>query len=272
MSLAAILAGALAAPMAFAQPHVTAHVEPPHVDAHVQAHVAIHVDVPAVGEHGRRDWKIQHPVVVSHTPLRGKPGQKIVVRGERFGKDTVVVWGGKPIPTASVTENEITFVVPPGAANGTVYLRGGGLADDLSLGDYQAQVDEAAIKAQQDAEKAAAETEWKGMHKQAIKDEKARDAELAQEQADLDKSREERREKYYADLKAKFNAAFLEDANTIAELQVHADRLARLDRIQRLVASEGDDKLGVRVTVDIKRENDRHDRRMAALKAAFKGA
>lgn len=267
-TLAALVAGALAAPTAFA--------EPDHKDRdrdHADVHATVHIDVPPIGEHGRRDWHIEHPVVTGYTPLRGEAGAKVVIRGKHFGKDTVVIWGGNPIPGATVSDNEISFVVPKGAANGTVYLRGGGLAADLAIGDYEvAKIDKAEWKKRDDARHAEAEHAWKEREKMIAKDKAAREAALAQQEADLEKTREERRQQYLDGMRKQFERNFLADPATQAELAHHAERQAKLERIQRLAGSINDAKLGVRVEVDIRRENERHEQRMAALKAAYKGA
>ena len=52
-------------------------------------------------------------------------------------------------------------------------------------------------------------------------------------------------------------------------MALHAQRLAKLERMARLADSLDDRKLGVRVEVATDQENKRHDERMAALKAAF---
>lgn len=252
---ASLLAGALAAP-AYAQPHADVHVT---------------VKVPPVGEHGRREWKVEHPVVTSYTPLKGEVGSKVVIRGQHFSKDMHVVWGTTEIPGAVVTENTVEFTVPKGAANGTVYLRGGGLGRDLVIGDYEvAKFDKDAWhKADEDRRKEA-EKDWK--ERKIEKDKAKRDAELAAAEAEAEKTREKRREDELNGIRKAYERAFLADPATVAELQLHAERTAKLQRIQALAADANDEKLGIRAGVDIKREDSRHDQRMAALKAAFKGA
>jgi hypothetical protein len=42
----------------------------------------------------RGDWKLNHPVVSSYWPVKGKTGSRIVIRGHNFPDDTVVVWSG----------------------------------------------------------------------------------------------------------------------------------------------------------------------------------
>jgi hypothetical protein len=257
LTLPAILAGALVAPVALAQPHVDVHA---------------HITAPPVGEHGRRDWKIDHPVVTSYSTLRGEPGSKVVIHGQHFDKSMAVVWGGNPITGATVSDTEITFTVPKGAANGGLALRGGGLAHDLAIGDFEvAKVDKAEWKKHEDAQKAEAQAAWDARAKTIAKDKAARDAALAQQEADLEKTRSERRQHELDEERKSFDRAFLADPATVAELALHADHEARLERIQRLAADQNDAKLGVRVEVDTKRETERHDQRMAALKAAFKG-
>jgi len=51
------------------------------------------------------------------------------------------------------------------------------------------------------------------------------------------------------------------------ELRMHAWRLARLDAIKRIATDEGNTDLVTRCDALIERENARHEKRMAALKA-----
>lgn len=284
MTLAAILAGALAAPVALAQPgdhhdrhddHDRDHKDDRRADVRVDEHggrATVRVIVPPVGEHGRRDWRIEHPVVTGYSRLKGQPGSKVVIRGQHFGKDTVVVWGGNPVPGAVIADGEISFVVPKGAANGTVYLRGGGLDNDLAVGDYEiAKYERGEDNARDDARLVEAHAAWKARQHEINKDRAARDADLARQEEELEHSREERREHYFAEIQARFDREFLESSAVQAELAFHAERQARLERISRLVADTNDEKLGVRVEVDIRRETERHENRMATLKASFKG-
>ncbi len=290
MTLAAILAGALAAPVAFAQPgdRHDRHDDRDHdrdrdrdrkddrrADVHVDehgAHAVVHVTVPPVGEHGRREWRIEHPVVTGYRAIATAPGGKVVIRGQHFRRDMVVVWGGKPVPGATVSETEISFVVPANAPNGAIYIRGEGLDGDLPIADYQASAADRDVWRKRDADRQLeGEAAWKAREREFKKDRRERDAELERQEEALEHSREERRERYLADIQARFDQAFLESAAVQAELAFHAERQAKLERISRLVADTNDPKLGVRVEVDIRRENERHENRMTALKASFKG-
>lgn len=66
------------------------------------------------------------PVISRIVPTAGPPGAVVVVQGAHFGEvanDVTVTLGGRPAPlagTAPVTDRQITFTVPEGAASGTV--------------------------------------------------------------------------------------------------------------------------------------------------------
>ena len=72
------------------------------------------------------------------------------------------------------------------------------------------------------------------------------------------------------ELQAKWNAAFLADADTQDELTLHAQRVADLERMKDVASLSADAKIAVRIDLATQKENDRHTQRMAALEAAFK--
>jgi len=84
-----------------------------------------------------------------------------------------------------------------------------------------------------------------------------------------DTDRESRRAARAAEIRAKFQAAFLADPDTQSELTLHAERVAELARAKDVAQVTANSKLGVRIDVATARENDRHDQRMTALQTAF---
>jgi hypothetical protein len=109
--------------------------------------------------------------------------------------------------------------------------------------------------------------------KEAIKDggaesgaaKEARD-DLKEARQKLKDTREERRKEKRAELKTKFGDILGKPA-VKAELRLHAMRLAKLHRMERLAKAKGKDELDKRVDALIAKENARHDKRMADLKA-----
>jgi hypothetical protein len=224
---------------------------------------------PDVRDHRR--WTIDRPVVSSYWPTRGKPGARVVIRGENLPAGASVMWGTTQITGAKVTPNQIVFQVPAGAASGEITLHGMGRRD-LPVGSFEVVTtgdpEADARKADEDRRKAA-EAAWNARQTQLAKDRKARETAWQQHQQELDATREQRREQRMAEIRAKWEASFLADADAQAELTLHAQRLAQLQRAKDIAEVKSDGKLAVRVDVAVSRENDRHDQRMTALKDAF---
>ena len=234
--------------------------------------VAAALATPALADRDdhHRDWKMDQPIVSGYAPAKGLPGDTITINGRNFGHDAVVLWGGAPVAGASVTSGAITFTVPKGAASGELAVREGG--HEWPVGHFDvAKYDRNDWKKHDDDRHKAAEDAWSQRSKTIAKDKAARDAELAKQEKALEESREQRRKQEETELRAKWDREFLADSATVAELALHSQRNAELERMQRLAADRNDSKLGVRVEVLVRRENDRHDQRMAALKAAYKG-
>jgi hypothetical protein len=225
---------------------------------------------PDMGHHDH-EWKLDRPVIYGWSPAKGEPGETITIRGRNLG-ELQVVWGDQVVPGAAVHDGDIVFKIPRGAASGVVSLRGGKLHHDLSVGTIEvAKYDRGEWKRHDDERRAAAEAAWRERAASIAKDRAARDAYLQKQEQELAASREQRRRAYLAEVAAKFQRAFLADPETQSELTLHAQRAADLARMQRLADDLNDQKLGVRIEVATRKENERHDNRMAALKAAFKG-
>ena len=217
-----------------------------------------------------RDWKISHPVVSGYVPARAEAGTKVVIRGQNFAAGTQLVWGNAPVAEATVTPTQIEFTVPAGHPPGQIVLRGGGLNRDLPVGSFEAaKINEEEEKKIEEDRQHHAEEAWNERAKSFGKERAERDAAVAAQENALERNREERRTKYIADERSHFHAEFLADPATQAELTLHAERLARLERMSRLAEQVDDSKIGIRVEVATTRENDRHNQRMAALQAAF---
>ena len=229
---------------------------------------------PGRDHRGPRHWKMDRPTISSYWPTKGKPGTRVVIHGRNFDPHMTLVWGGAEVDRVRITPDTITFKVPRDAKDGMMLLKGPGIGRPMAVGmfnvtNFDAQ---AAWKKAEAERKQAAEDAWNKRQQAlaaAAKSRAARRAWLETREDELRTSREERRAQRAAEIRARWEAAFLADSETQGELVLHAQRIAKLARMARLADSLGDKKLGVRVQVLTERENQRHDDRMAALKAAF---
>ena len=223
------------------------------------------------GRRPRREWKLERPVVSSYWPARGKEGTKVMIRGRNFPNDAMVVWAGAPIRAARVTSDQIVFQVPPGAASGLIAVRAG-RRRDLAVGTFEvaAAYDPVAeAKKLEEERRKRAEAAWIERQKQLAKDRAAREAAWRQREEQRAANREQRRAERAAALRAKWDRAFLADAETQDELTLHAQRVAELVRMREVAELSGNGKLVVRIEIAQQREDERHGQRMDALKASF---
>jgi hypothetical protein len=80
----------------------------------------------------------------------------------------------------------------------------------------------------------------------------------------------ERRREQVDALRARWAQSFLAGEEVQAELALHAERVARLERMRRLAEADDRGPLVIRVRVAIDREAERHESRMTTLEAAFR--
>lgn len=218
-----------------------------------------------------RVWKLERPVVSSYWPARGKAGTRIVIRGKNLPKDAAVVWAGQPVRAAKVTEDQIVFEVPAGAISGAIFVRAGGRRD-LAVGAFEvvdAYDPVAEAKKLEEERRRKAEAAWIERQKQLAKDRAAREAAWRQRQDERAANREQRRAERAAELRARWDRAFLADSETQDELTLHAQRVAELVRMREVAELSSNGKLVVRVEIAQQREDERHEQRMIALKASF---
>jgi hypothetical protein len=226
---------------------------------------------PGPGRDHRR-WKLERPVVSSYWPIKGKAGSRVVIRGKNFPKDAQVVFAGQPVPGAKVKDDQIVFVVPNGAASGAISLRAGGRRE-LAVGQFEVAASYDPVAEQrriEEEQRKAAEAAWAARQKQLAKDRAAREAALRQMLEERAATRERRRAERIAALQAKWQRAFLADADTQDELTLHAQRIAELTRARDVAELSANGKLVIRIEVAQSREDQRHQQRMAALEASFK--
>jgi hypothetical protein len=219
-----------------------------------------------------RQWRLERPTVSSYWPVKGKIGSRITIRGRNFPNDTAVLWGDQQINGAKVTANEIVVAVPPGATSGTIALRAGGRRA-LVVGDYEVAADyDAAAEAARQAEAARvkAERDWAERQRSLATDRAARQAAFERRRQERIETREQRRAAWLTSLRARWQAAFLADADTQDELTLHAQRSADLSRMREVAELSNNGRLVIRIGVAQSREDDRHAARMTALQDSFK--
>jgi hypothetical protein len=214
-------------------------------------------------------------IVSSYWPARGKVGTTVTIRGRNFAPDTEVLWRGEAVPGAKVGPRglEISFQVPPGATTGEVAVGHPHSGHNVPVGQFEVVTSgdpDADWRRDEEAREKQAKEWWATREKELGKDRAAREAAWKKEDEERDRTREERREQRRAEIEKKWEAAFLRDPDTQAELTLHAQRIAELDRAKEVAELKDDGKLAVRVDVLTGRENARHDQRMAALQTAFK--
>jgi hypothetical protein len=216
------------------------------------------------------EWHLDRPTVSSYWPTKGKDGTRVVIRGQNFPADAQILWGPTPVMGAKVEPEKIVFQVPAGAQSATILIKRD-RGHDLVVGNFEvANIDEAVEAKRLDAQRvAAAQAAWAQSQSQLAKDQAARQAALDADYQKRDTDREQRRAARMEEIRQKWQAAFLADPDTQAELTLHAQRVAELARAKDLAGVSANSKLGVRIDVATQRENDRHDQRMAALKTAF---
>jgi hypothetical protein len=89
---------------------------------------------------------------------------------------------------------------------------------------------------------------------------------LEESREKLKESRTERRKAKLAELKAKYGD-IVDKPAVRAELRLHAMRMAKLHRLERIATAQGKDDAAKRVQALVTKENARHDKRMDELKA-----
>lgn len=242
------------------------------VGATVPPPVTTNVPPPRGGFPPPHEWhRLERPTVSSYWPPKGKAGSRVIVRGDNFATDTRVFYGPDEVRAAKVSPDRIVFEIPPNAASATIILKGGGrdlIVGNFEVANYDAEAEARRIEAERQA---AAQAAWARQQAAyaAAKDAAARQAAMEQHWAELAANREQRREQRLEEIRAKWQAAFLQDQDTQAELQLHAERVADLTRAKDVATVTNNQKLGIRIDVALAKENDRHDQRMGALQSAF---
>jgi hypothetical protein len=194
----------------------------------------------------------------------------VTIRGRNFAPDTQVMLGARPV-RAKVNERRIVFKIPRGNKGEMLRVKSGPRTIPVGVFEYVDKYDYRAERKRLKTERrAAAEAAWKQRKGKLARDRKARQRAYEERREELARTRAERRRARLAEIRRRWKIAFLRDPEARAELALHAERIARLERMRRLAELNDNGKLAVRIEIAMRLEGDRHDRRMDALKASFK--
>lgn len=227
---------------------------------------------PRRGGRGRHDWHRERVTVASYRPHNGKPGTQVVIHGTNFTPDVKVMFSGQEVAKAKIKPNRIMFKIPKRQGDGMILLQAPKARKPLLVGpfDVTRKFDPGERRKMRNKWNQTAQERWKKRKAELAKDRAERERRMKEREAELAKTRAERRRKRAAEIRAKWQAAFLSDPQVQSEMSLHAERAARLDRMRRLAEVDERDKLVIRIDVLAQREDARHERRMATLKANFK--
>jgi hypothetical protein len=208
--------------------------------------------------------------VIDFWPREGAVGTEITIQGRRFTPETEVLFGDAVIPTTRRAENLLTFVVPRSRGQALISLRGAGWRD-VPVGIFEVSGRNAERERERWREERRREAErwWAERQRNIARDEAEREQALRAEEERMAREREERRRERRERLRARWEQRLLAYPDVRAELALHAERSARLERMSRLAEAGDYGPLVVRIRVLIEYEDARHQQRMDDLKAAF---
>jgi hypothetical protein len=214
----------------------------------------------------------ERAVVSNFGPRQGPPGTEVTIRGRGLDRDVALSFGGRELRPRRVTPTAVTFVVPPQSTSGPILFRPRG-APDVVVGMFEV-TPQPPPRMRRDERRAMrraeAERRWRERQATLAATEAARWEALRREEERLRQTREERRRRRVLELHGRFDRAFLAQPAVMDELALHAERIARLDRMQRLADVEKNTRLAVRVQVLRAEEEERHQARMADLRALYR--
>jgi hypothetical protein len=220
--------------------------------------------------HANRRWR-EIPMVTDFSQNGGPSGDQVTIYGRHLGPEMRVIFGDEEIPSTLVGDRMITFVVPAGAPSRRIALEGGGRR--LLVGHYTSGRPDTFVAPAERARtrRQRAEAMWKQARDASRTATRAeREAALVEREAALAASRATRRREQVDALRARWAQSFLAREEVQAELALHAERVARLERMRRLAEAGDRGPLVIRVRVAIDREAERHESRMKTLEAAFR--
>ena len=211
-------------------------------------------------------------LVTDFWPRRGPAGTVVTIMGRHFTPEIQIVFGDQVVAPSRRDETLLTFVAPRQRGAAAIVLRRPGRRD-LPVGMFEGSVSgrdgERERDHWRDERRKAAESWWLQRQHKLAASEAERDVALRAEEARLARERDERRKQRRAGLRARWEQQLLTQEDVRAELALHADRTARLQRMLRLAEAERLGRLAVRVRLLIDYEDARSQQRMDDLKMAY---
>jgi hypothetical protein len=210
------------------------------------------------------------PLVTDFWPREGAAGTEVTIKGRRFTPDLEILFDARVVTPTRRDDTLMTFVVPRHRGDASIMLRWRGRRE-LSVGTFlvsrrDADRERERWRAQR---RLAAERWWRERERRLARTAAEREAALRAEEERLAHERARRQRERQAALRARWEHRFLAREEVRAELALHADRTARLDRMLRLAEAGDFGELVVRIRLLFDYEDARHERRMGDLKTAY---
>lgn len=196
-------------------------------------------------------YRMPRPVVTSFSPASGPVGTTVTVQGDNFVAGTKVILGDMSITPNYLSDNALTFEIPAGASDASISLDLPNSRRDLAVGSFNVL----APIYDDDDDDGIGYGHGRGHGKDYGYDNGGYNGGY--------KGKRWSRGSIWN----KYNRAFLRLPAVRAELSLHAERTARLNRMLRL--SLGRPGMTRRIQIALSREDRRHDYKMAALKAEW---
>ena len=234
---------------------------------------------PAIGDRGRgipppppADPRFRRaaPLVMDFWPRQGAVGTEVTINGRRLTPDLRIQFGDQLVPATRTDEHSMTFVVPRSRGKAMIALRRPG-GRDLPVGTFDVSGRDGRRDRDRwnDQRRKAAERWWVERQRRVARSAAEREARLRAEEARLAREREHRRRQRRAALRARWKQQLLAREEVRAELSLHAERAARLDRMLRLAEADDHGRLAVRIRLLLDYEDARHRQRMDDLEAVY---
>jgi hypothetical protein len=180
--------------------------------------------------------------VTGYAPSFGAPGTIVTITGNSFQAGTQVVYGGQLIAPSQLTRTRISFAIPEGQSDGTIALQEPRARYATTVGAFDVRY--------------PARPSWQ-------------DTVRNQEKV-LAGSRRDRRNDRMQSLYTRWQRMFLRTPAARAELSLHAERLAKLERMERLAQARHQYELLARIGRATAQENNRHERAMTKLEREYR--
>jgi IPT/TIG domain len=210
------------------------------------------------------------PLVTDFWPREGDAGTEVTIKGRRFTPDLDILFDNRVVTPTRRDDTLLTFIVPRHRGHAPIALRWRGRRD-MPVGTFvvsrrQADRERERWRVQR---RLAAERWWRERARRLARTEAEREAALRAEEERLARERARRQRERQAALRARWEQRFLVRDDVRAELALHADRTARLERMLRLAETGDFGGLVIRIRLLFDYEGERHQRRMGDLKAAY---